>query len=265
MDHPEYVGKVSAYKDFGTGFGGDDGSYHAPAVLSLLAGETCGVAPGARVWFAAVPSWEMDAQYYADALYWIIAENALLPEGEKIRVVSVSSSPSMWSETTGFKNGDAWVAAVDAAHDAGMLVLDCRDSENSRDTGLCAPGFFSPSNRDDFSQCYAGLPDDAFHSTAYYENNADRMFVPIHYRTMAECYYPGQTIYRYDSVGGLSWAIPYAAGVFALGFQLRPELSWQTMQQIMMDSRHPVSHDDGTFYMIDPPAFVAAVQAYAAD
>ena len=40
---------------------------HAPAVLSLLAGESYGGAPGARVWFAAAPEGE---GYSSGVAYW---------------------------------------------------------------------------------------------------------------------------------------------------------------------------------------------------
>ena len=48
LDHPEYADRVAAYYDSGCGEE-ISGSMHGPAVLSLLAGETIGVAPGATV------------------------------------------------------------------------------------------------------------------------------------------------------------------------------------------------------------------------
>jgi len=113
LGHPEFEGKISKYRDFGTGDQSDKGSMHGPAVTSLLAGENIGTAPDARVYYAAVPSWFYDAQYYADALDWIIAENEKLPDGEKIRVASVSSIPSGISSE--YQNQDAWEAAYGRA------------------------------------------------------------------------------------------------------------------------------------------------------
>ncbi len=75
-DHPEYVGKVVKYRNFGTNTTPTEGSMHGPAVLSLLVGERSGTAPGARCYYAAVPSWKQDARYYAEALDWMIQENA---------------------------------------------------------------------------------------------------------------------------------------------------------------------------------------------
>jgi hypothetical protein len=42
----------------------------------------------------AAPSWNGDSAYQAAALDWIVDQNRALPEGQKIRVVSVSAAPS---------------------------------------------------------------------------------------------------------------------------------------------------------------------------
>ena len=131
-DHPEFIGKVVKYKDFGTNQSPNEGSMHGPAVTSLLVGETIGTAPDASVYYASAPSWLEDAQYYADALIWIISENALLSADQKIRVVSVSAAPS-GPGTPFSKNNTAWDAAVQEATEQGILVLDC-----SNDRGITA-------------------------------------------------------------------------------------------------------------------------------
>ena len=94
LHHPEFDGKIAGYYDTGCEQASNSGSMHAPAVTSILVGNTIGVAPDAKVYFAAAPSWKEDSEYYAKGLYWIIEENKKLPEGEKIRVVSVSAAPS---------------------------------------------------------------------------------------------------------------------------------------------------------------------------
>ncbi|GAH06138.1 unnamed protein product, partial [marine sediment metagenome] len=83
--HPEFAGKIVEYYD--TGCETDESSMHGPLVASLLVGTNCGTAPGARVYYAAAPSWKMDSAYYAKGLNWIIEQNKNLPVSEKIRVV----------------------------------------------------------------------------------------------------------------------------------------------------------------------------------
>ena len=57
---------------------------HGPAVASILAGKTIGVAPGAHIYYAVTPG-TADSRPYADALHYILALNDTLPESEKIR------------------------------------------------------------------------------------------------------------------------------------------------------------------------------------
>jgi hypothetical protein len=124
LDHPEFAGKIIKYHDTGCNMADDEGSMHAPAVTSLLVGTRMGVAPDAKVYFAAAPSWTKDAMYQAEALSWIIEENAYLPKGEKIRVVSVSSAPSgPGSPFT--KDSEMWDQTRERAEKNGILILDC--------------------------------------------------------------------------------------------------------------------------------------------
>ena len=54
-EHPEFKGKIVKYHYFGADNPPDTGSMHGPAVTSLLVGENIGTAPGAKVYFAAIP------------------------------------------------------------------------------------------------------------------------------------------------------------------------------------------------------------------
>ena len=46
-DHPEISGAIAAYCETGIDSGLNEGTLHGPAVASILAGQTVGVAPGA--------------------------------------------------------------------------------------------------------------------------------------------------------------------------------------------------------------------------
>jgi serine protease AprX len=244
-DHPEFIGKVVKYKDFGTNQGPNEGSMHGPAVTSLLVGETIGTAPDANVYYASVPSWLEDSQYYADALIWIMSENALLPAEQKIRVVSVSAAPS--GPGTHFSNNKAWDSAVKDATAQGILVLDCTDNR-----GITAPCHYTITDQENPAGCvpgYAGvekLP------------KTNRIFIPSSYRTTAEEYYKGDYDFQYDGQGGLSWTTPYLAGVLAMGWQLRPDLTGDELVQMVYDTAYKW---DGNIKIIDPPAFIEGVEA----
>lgn len=248
LDHPEFADRIAAYYDTGCEQDEDSGSMHAPAVTSILAGESLGVAPGATVYFAAAPSWLKDSEYYAKGLYWIIEENKKLPEGDKIRVVSVSAAPS-GDGSLFTKNLDMWDESVEAAQEEGILVLDCRSRE---DTGICFPAFYDPEDRDNCSACTGGFPSTPDSIPAGW------IGVPTSYRTVAEEYFSGEFSYQYTGQGGLSWGIPYAAGVLALGWQVNPALSGDQMVDLLFSSC--ATTDDGSS-IINPPAFIEAVRA----
>jgi len=247
LNHPEFAGKITAYYDSGCDQPDDQGSMHAPAVVSLLVGETIGVAPGAKVYFGAAPSWTGDSAYFAECLNWIIAENEKLPDGEKIRVVSVSAAPSgVGSPYT--MNQEMWDEAVLSAQKAGILVLDCR--ENST-TGIIGPAYYDRADRESPVKCSGGFPPVGNFS------GTDWIGVPNAYRTMAEEYIEGEPSYQYWGKGGLSWAIPYAAGVLALGWQVNPELSGEQMVELLFETCATGANGAN---IIDPVAFIAAVQ-----
>jgi serine protease AprX len=245
-DHPEYQGKVVKYRDVGTGQDAASGSMHGPAVLSLLVGAQAGTAPGARVWYAAAPSWLADAKYYADALRWIIEENQTLPGGEKIRVVSVSAAPSgPGSPFT--KNGESWDAAVGAANAAGILVLDCTQTH-----GLIGPCYYDPADPENVRKCSPGFP-----GQQGWDPSSTRLFAPTSFRSQAESYRAGQNSWQYTGRGGLSWGIPWAAGVLAMGWQVNPSLGLEAIMKLLRETAF-VRDDGGR--IIDPAAFIAAVR-----
>ncbi len=245
-DHPEFAGKIIKYKDVGTNQPADESSMHGPAVASLLVGETIGTAPGARLYYAAAPSWKLDAQYFADALSWIIEENASLPAGEKIRLVSVSANPS--GPGSPFKqNNAAWDSAYQRAADAGILVLDCTSNK-----GLTAPCYVDPLDPENVTKCTPGWP-----TKEPFLHDEQRIYIPSAMRTTVEEYYRGNYSYQYDAQGGLSWSVPYVAGVLAMGWQLRPDLTYTQMLDLLFAS---ASLTEEHLKIIDPEAFIEMVK-----
>jgi hypothetical protein len=246
LDHPEYVGKIAKYRDFGTGMKPESGSMHGPAVLSLLVGERAGTAPGARAYYAAVPAWTGDAKYYAKALDWMVDEDAKLPKGKGIRVVSVSAAPSgRGSPFT--KNQDAWDAAVARASAKGILVLDC-----TREKGRIDACYLDPNAPDDLQKCLPGYP-----GTPGMPISKDRLLAPTSPRSTAEAYGPGGEAWQYTGRGGLSWGIPWTAGVLAMGWQLDPRLSSSEIIKLLEENAYRAQDGSRIIY---PAAFIEAVK-----
>jgi serine protease AprX len=243
QDHPEFKGKIAAYYD--TGCDGQLTSMHGPAVVSLLVGEKCGTAPGAKVYYAAAPSWKGDASYYAKALDWILEINATLPRNEKIRVVSVSASPS--GEGSPFTSKTKmWDEACERAKEAGIVVLDC-----TRHIGFIGPCYYDLKTPDDLRRCRPGFP--GIESTG----SIDLLCAPCSPRTSAEQNEPNDFSYQYNGRGGLSWSIPYTAGVLALGWQIKPDYSPQQMRELLVASAYPCPSGG---QIINPRRFIQFVK-----
>jgi serine protease AprX len=239
-EHPEFAGKLAGYENFGER---SPSSMHGPAVLSLLAGRTTGTAPDAKVYFAVAASWLKDARLFAQALDWIVEQNRKAPPAGKVRVVSVSAAPTI------FQHREAWEAAVGRAETEGILVLDCTNEH-----GLISSCWLRGRDREDpasYTPGYPGMPGQAL--------KPHQLLVPTSPRTVAEQYLPGQFGYTYCGRGGLSWAIPYAAGVLALGWQVRPELSGKEMFALLHRSAF---QGDGQARIIHPGAFAKAVREF---
>jgi subtilase family protein len=241
-DHPEFEGKIVAYEDVGCG---TQSSMHGPAVASFLAGNRTGTAPGVRVYYAAAPSWTADTAYQAKALDWIVALNRKLPASERIRVVSVSAAPS--GPGSPFKtNLGMWDEAVKRAEADGILVLDCTTHHGV--IGACWRRGVDADNPASYAPGFAGVKGGA---------PATTVLAPTSPRTAAEQYRERDYGYAYFGRGGLSWAIPYAAGVLAMGWQVRPELTPKEMVGLLFQSAYRA---DGSTNIIQPVAFIHAVR-----
>ena len=178
QDHPEFTGKIAAYHDVGCG---TTSSMHGPAVASLLVGESCGAAPGAKVYYVAAPSWTKDTAYQAQALEWIIKQNQKLPVGQKIRVVSVSAAPSGPGSPFD-KNNEMWDTACRKAEAEGMIVLDCTQHH-----GFISAAHFTSTITESPASCGLGSPKNPWQ----HPPKKFAIFVPTCPRTTAEEYDKG--------------------------------------------------------------------------
>ena len=242
LDHPEYSGKIIEYHEMGSNQPSNKSSMHGPAVASLLVGDSIGTAPGAKIYFVAVPDWSDDAKYWADALNWLVDKNKSLPEGKKIRAVSVSAAPSGLP----FKNNKSWDIAYARAISSGLIIIDCTRNSGIT-TGTCCYNIYDPN---DVKSCVSGFLDNYKDST--------RLLIPCDQRTTAQEYDLGKFSYQFTGRGGVSWAEPYLVGVLALGWQLRPDISGNEMLKLVFSTAY---RDNGS-RIIQPNEFINAVKSY---
>jgi hypothetical protein len=192
---------------------------HGAPVASIAVGKTLGVAPGARLYYFATPTWKRDNRYYAEALERVIQINERLPKNEQIRVVSISNG-----DFQNIANYPLWKKAMEKALAQGIYVSTCsREPLNylnlvlNFDKDPDDPASYAPVS------WAARVPKDP-----------NRFYVPGGSRTVAS--HRGIQVYQLYREGGLSWSAPYLAGLAALAFQVRPELSPADIVKLIKDT-----------------------------
>lgn len=236
VDHIEYKDQLAGYTDIDTGRSGP--TMHGAGVASLLVGKTCGTAPGAILHFWAQPSWKGDYQYRCRALEQIIQYNRDKKKSEQIRIVSVSKGFSLREP-----NLDQWKALLAKAEQAGIYVIHCGKM------GFGAGCRFLKDSNDpaNYQLC-------AFYSGGSVYRESGTLFTPIDHRTTAS--EKAKDAYTVWTGGGLSWGVPYIAGVVACGLQVNPDLPADQIDKLLYDS----GWDFQRGKLINPLGFVDAAR-----
>jgi serine protease AprX len=232
-NHIEYGDSIVHYEEIEVQ--GVEVQMHGPPVASIAVGKTCGVAPKASLYYYAVPPWKwLDNKPWADTLNKIIELNKGLKESEKIRVVSISLGA--FSQRPNF---DLWKQAVDRANQNGILVV------------TCDPTFLKLAMLKRKENEPADLP--SSYEIIFNRPDAD-LLVLTGNRTIAS--YKGPDVYHYERQGGLSWTVPYLAGLAALAYQVDPEIKPDEIVKLWIETA--VKTDAGP--VVNPAGFIEAVQ-----
>jgi subtilisin family serine protease len=212
-NHIEYADRIMKYEAIEVQ--GVDIQMHGPPVCSIAVGKTCGVAPKASLYYYAVPPWKwLDNKPWADTLDKIIEFNKGLKESEKIRVVSISLGA--FSQRPNF---NIWQQAVQRANQNGILVVTC-DS-----TFLEIDRLKRVENRD---------PDAPGSYKPLFSGQGADILVLSGNRTIAS--HKGPDVYHYERKGGLSWTVPYLAGLAALAYQVNPDIKPERIIQLWKET-----------------------------
>ncbi len=264
IEHQEYVDRLRLYEEIAL-TPDENAGMHGAAVASIAVGKTVGVAPEADLYYIASRNFDRDKDagrielnyaYYAQAVRRILEINAQLPEGRKIRVISISVG---WRH--GQRGYEEMTAAVDEAKKAGMLVVSsCIDEVHG--FKFHALGRVPLSDPDAFESYLPAM----WWESDLYENEehpSDRLLVPSGSRTTASP--NGADEYAFYRQGGWSWAIPYIAGVYALAAQVEPEITPERFWALAMKTGRTivVAHDGKEFSLgpiVDPAALIEALQ-----
>ena len=236
---------------------------HGSAVTSIAVGKSCGVAPDADVYYIAstfgrysAGGMKINLNYMADSIDRILEINTFLPEEKKIRVISISRG------FTSERGADAVRASIGRAKDAGVFVITTSTEDNY---GFSLMGLGKEELTADPDDISSYRPGNFWGGSFYSGEMADAsrmLLVPMDARTYASWYTADG--YEFASSGGLSWSVPWLAGLYALCIQvdddLTPELFIEkafetgTVQNIEYQGK---SYEFGT--IIDPAALIEAL------
>lgn len=274
VEHPEYAERLKLYEEVGIPPHAA-AHMHGPAVASIAVGNTLGVAPGADLYFIA--AWEgdphdrkrlleIDVTCFAKAVRRILQINRDLPHAGKIRVISMSFS---WRRSQ--KGFHEMQAAVNEAREAGMFILS---TDNFRTMyGFSFQGLDRSVNADpdDFNTYRPGI----FWASRFYRpglldllqgspgRGGNVLLLPMDSRTTAGPW--ERDNYVFYRQGGLSWTVPYLAGVYALAAQVEPSITPQRFWSLALKTgrRIQIPHGETTVSMgpiIDPVAIMNALR-----
>lgn len=204
---------------------------HGPGVISLLAGKTIGIVPDAEIYhFPFYPDEDAQARE-ADCLYRIIEFNNALPEGHKIRMVGFSDNIDTREDHV-----KEFREAAEACRKAGIMVWFC---------GEYGAAVFLPGTDKNGGEDL--MPD------YWYTRTDDRVYIPVGGRTTAANL--KDTRYIYYPSSGLSWAMPYALGLYTIALEIDPTLTSTELSSLLRDT----AYVNGAGKRIaDPVAFAAA-------
>lgn len=226
LDHVEYKDRLRHYEEIHWPVDAKSSSMHGPAVASIAVGKTVGVAPEADLYYIAEMHGEMapnrsfdwDFSWLAISIKRILELNRSLPPAQKIRVISISVG---WRPEQ--KGYDLMQTAIAQAKKDGVFIVSS-SLEETAGFSFHGLGRDSLADPDQVQSCLPGL----FWQNSFYADpsgffSAEALLVPMDSRCTASP--TGTEDYVFYRNGGLSWSIPYVAGLYALACQVRPDVT----------------------------------------
>lgn len=213
---------------------------HGTATASLLAGQRCGVAPGASLYFWGIPPGEFEHGYANEvtALDQIMAFNKDKPLTERIRVVSISVG--LRKER---KYADLLIEKLKKARESGLLVL----MVSGWMQGINCPLDKDRNRPENYEIWYAIQRNKKFTKE---QLPAGLIYIPCDNRTTASS--AGKGEYTFWANGGMSWAVPYLAGVITLAYQVNPDVQPGQMLEYVKETGTPFNRG----WIINPKGLV---------
>lgn len=215
---------------------------HGAAVTSIAAGKNCGVAPDAKIYYIASTfgTYKKDGTFtedltpMADSILHILEINEQLPKEDKIKVISISRGFN-----NEIKGGKEVFKAIEEAKKSGVFVITT-SNEETYGFSLMGLGREITDSPDDLNSYKAGI----FWAENFYNDGfllENTLLVPMDARTYASFTSPND--YAFETSGGLSWSVPWLAGMYALCLQKIPDLTPEKFIKTAFETGDTISFD----------------------
>lgn len=259
VDHQEYVDRLKLYEETWEVPWFDAMSIHGAAVASIAVGKTVGVAPEADLYYFATENCygrdQTDFACLAKIVRRVLDVNQTLSKDRRIRVLSMS---------IGWMPGDKGYAeitsAVEEARADGIFVVNTvlEDTYGFELSGLGREPLSDPDSP------FSYMPADWWADNFYNGAVPPRMLlVPMDSRTVASP--TGFSDYVFYRQGGISWSIPYLAGIYALAVQVKPDVTPEEFWAAALETGRTIQiiHEAREYsfgVILDPQALIAALE-----
>ena len=194
----------------------------------------------------------MDAANMADCSMRVIEIKENLTENEKIRVISISKGYG--SQDKGYRE---LAEAINRANEENMFVITT-STEQYYDFNLFGAGKDYMGDPDDTASYYPAkwVKDRLYQKPNSFEN---RTLVPMGSRAYAG--HTNQNSYTVKNDNGLSWAVPWCAGFYALCCQVDPDMTPEKFIEILnlTGERTKITIDDREYSfgkLVNPRAVI---------
>lgn len=214
--------------------------FHGMACASILAGKTCGVASGAKLYYFATPDSRDRQEYYMKAIDKIIEMNKSFSKDQKIRIVSISDGVKEKG-----KSYSKWQETIKKANSEGLTVVY---SNLLGEKKFRWGGCYASKDRNDPSNY------EISNYLKQYRIDKSSIIVPGDFRTTAGN--SSDNNYVYWGEGGFSWAIPYVTGLAALAWQVNPNLTFDQILNKLIETKTTTSEG---LYIINPVKFMDSI------
>lgn len=152
-------------------------------------------------------------------------------------------------------------SAIDEAKREGIMVLSVSVGL-SYGFNVLGLGRFLDADPDDFDSYLPGQ----FWADRFFSGHSAlerTLLAPMDSRAFASCH--GSTDYEYQAQGGVSWVVPWVAGIYALAKGVTPDLTPELFAEAAFESGRTIQVErDGVSYslgtVIDPIALIEAVR-----